>query len=116
MRELCRVLLQWAAAVAAAAAAKELAAAAEERASIRQHTSAHELAHVSTRQHTSAANEQDFTSAKVQILTPANYKSCAKASSTELGPATEGGVLLQVSVFVLLHQKSKVALVQKYKY
>ena len=98
------MLLQWAEAVAAAAAAKELEAAAyvsirqrmsqhtsayeleasaEESASIRQHTSAHESAYVSIRQHTSAANEQDFTSAKVQILTPECYKSCAKTSSTD---------------------------------
>ena len=94
------MLLQWAEAVAAAAAAKELEAAAyvsirqrmsqhtsayelessaEESASIRQHTSAHESAYVSIRQ----ANEQDFTSAKVQILTPECYKSCAKTSSTD---------------------------------
>jgi len=75
MRELCRVLLQWAGAVATAAAAKELEAAAEERASMRQHTSAHQSAYVSIRQHTSAANEQDFASVKVQILTPESYKS-----------------------------------------
>jgi hypothetical protein len=83
------VLLQWAGAVAAAAAAKELEAAAEERASIRQHTSAHESAHVSTRQHTSAAHQQDFASAKVQMLTPATYKSCANASSSELSSSVE---------------------------
>ena len=96
------MLLQWAGAVAAAAAAQELEAAAEERASIRQHTSAHEPAYVSMRQHTSAANEQDFTSAKVQIRAPENFESCANASATER-PNTEGSALLQVSVFVLMH-------------